>query len=224
MNSLAQQVWLLVDTACPHAVVGVARGDRVLAEVSLTETMRHAETLCGAVEQCLTTSNLTMDDVSGVAVGEGPGSFIGVRIGIAYAKGVAVARQIPLVGVSTLKALANACDVPEGIGFSVIDARRQQVFLAKYRRQNIEGQIVVETLVEPKAVDIPEAEQRVTGADFVVGFGIEPCVTHPTRGATAIRLLRTLQQKIVQQGDVIDECARLVPNYCREPDAKPNVI
>lgn len=83
--------WLLLDTACPRAVVALTRENTVLAEIYLHEYKRHGELLSSAIESCLNQASLQVTDISAVAVGMGPGSFIGVRIAMAHAKGLCIA-------------------------------------------------------------------------------------------------------------------------------------
>ena len=103
--------WLVIDTATPVAVVGVVDLDGggcvVVDEVLLTETRRHAERLPEVVGGLMETHGATL---SGIGAGAGPGSFIGIRTGLAFAKGLARARSLPLVGISTLAALVLSDD------------------------------------------------------------------------------------------------------------------
>lgn len=93
--------WLLIDTSCPKACVSWVSAGQIKASVLMTEQKKHAENLPGAVSELLSGLDCGFADIDAIAVGVGPGSFIGIRIGIAYAKGIAFARNIPLVGVSS---------------------------------------------------------------------------------------------------------------------------
>lgn len=119
-------LWLLLDTACPRAVVAVARGGVVLAEVYLHEYKRHGELLSGAIETCLERAGYQISDIAAVAVGAGPGSFIGVRIAMAHAKGLCMALQIPMVGFNTLAGISA-----QGAKWVAIDARRNEFYVLK---------------------------------------------------------------------------------------------
>src|SRR5689334_11978411 len=99
--------WLLLDTCCPRAVVVLSVDKKVAAHRYLTDTRAHSEMLSPCIDEILAECGKTYRDLSGVVVGTGPGSFIGSRIALAYAKGLCVALDIPLVGVGTLVAFAH---------------------------------------------------------------------------------------------------------------------
>lgn len=117
-------LWLLLDTACPRAVVALACDGEVLAEVYLDEYKKHGEKMAEAVQLCLDKTGHAIGDLEAVAVGVGPGSFIGVRIAVAYAKGLCLALQIPLVGFNTLLGVPA-----QGAKFVAIDARRSEFYV-----------------------------------------------------------------------------------------------
>jgi tRNA threonylcarbamoyladenosine biosynthesis protein TsaB len=121
-----QPLWLILDTACPRALVALARNGIVLAEVTLDEYRRHGELLAGAIETCLSQAGCQISEINAVAVGQGPGSFIGVRVAMAHAKGLCMALQIPLVGFNTLAGIES-----HGADWAVIDARRNEFYALK---------------------------------------------------------------------------------------------
>jgi tRNA threonylcarbamoyladenosine biosynthesis protein TsaB len=86
-------------------------------------------------EDLLCACNLTAQDIEAVAVAAGPGSFTGVRIGVAAAKGFAWGKQIPCCGVSTLEAMATGFGAYQGLVVPVMDARRSQVYTATFRAE-----------------------------------------------------------------------------------------
>ena len=124
--------WLLLDTACPRAMVAIVLNGKIAAEVYLEEAFKHGEKLSGAIESCLTKANIKINQLEGVAVGRGPGSFVGVRVAISHAKGICMALQIPLVGICTLSAMAASFDF-DGFaqGFAYLDARRSEFYIKK---------------------------------------------------------------------------------------------
>ena len=116
-------LWLILDTACPRALVALTRNGVVLSEVYLDEYRRHGELLANAIESCLSQSGSQISEINAVAVGQGPGSFIGVRIAMAHAKGLCMALRIPLVGFNTLAGIEN-----HGLDGVAIDARRGEYY------------------------------------------------------------------------------------------------
>lgn len=125
-----------LDTATPATVVGVLRADGVAFEgrhdPAPGERPGHATRLLGLVDEVLSAAGLRLDEVTRIAAGVGPGSFTGLRIGIATARGLAQATGAELVGVSTLRALAAGAPAGERPVAAVLDARRAEVFAAAW--------------------------------------------------------------------------------------------
>ncbi|MDQ3035508.1 MAG: tRNA (adenosine(37)-N6)-threonylcarbamoyltransferase complex dimerization subunit type 1 TsaB, partial [Myxococcota bacterium] len=121
---------LAFDTSGDHGVVAVTTNGEVRAELHSRARSRQGESLLPAIERALAMGELTIGDIDLIAVGLGPGSFTGLRIGVATAKGLALARGTPVVGVRTSRAIARglfgALRVP------VIDAHKGEVFIAAY--------------------------------------------------------------------------------------------
>ena len=116
------------------SVALVAGGGELLGEITLRNHESHSERMLPALEWLLTTLGLSLRDCAAVAVSQGPGSFTGLRAGIATAKGLAFSLGVPLFGISTLEALAaNAPPAAEPV-CAVLNARRGEVFYALFRR------------------------------------------------------------------------------------------
>lgn len=96
-----------------------------------------------------------------IAAAVGPGSFTGIRIGLATARGLAQGLAIPAVGVSTLEALAEAVIVPQALICPLLDARRSQVYTALYRRESAPG-LGLELLIPPVAVELSSLVTRLS--------------------------------------------------------------
>jgi tRNA threonylcarbamoyladenosine biosynthesis protein TsaB len=165
---------LSIETATPLASVAIVEEGGVLAESSLRAPMRHLEWLLPAIERMLAHLGLAPAAIDAVAVSCGPGGFTGLRIGIATAAAWATMRRVPLLGVSTLEALACVPGV-EGLVLPVLDAHRGEVAGALYR---IARDGSAECLVPPLVVT-PErlmAEMMAhPGAVLVVGDGLCRC-------------------------------------------------
>jgi len=109
----------------------------------------HAEKLHVFIEKLLLEQNLTVADLDAVAVGKGPGSYTGLRIGVSTAKGLAYATGIPLISVDTLQALAKTIVIKKGLIVPMIDARRLEVYAAIFNKnyeqtRTTEAQIINE--------------------------------------------------------------------------------
>lgn len=123
---------LVVDTATRRGVVAAVLGQDVLAQRVHDQPTTHAERLFGMVEEVLADAGWIPSDVQLLAVGVGPGSFTGVRVGMAAAKGIGFALSIPLLGVGSLEAMAHAARRRLGPGpvVALIDAKKGEVFVA----------------------------------------------------------------------------------------------
>lgn len=153
----ADNTLLLIDTVgdAPGAVL--MRGDRILASAEFP--LRSASAvLLPELRRMLAISGLTVPDVNGIGVVSGPGSFTGVRTGLAMAKGLCEVASIPLASISRLQLLAEAADLQEG--FAVLDAGRGSLYIREERR------------TEPARewlATMGEFERTAAGAPIVVG-------------------------------------------------------
>ena len=127
---------LALDTATPYASVALTRGTMeqgsVLATLGLGGSISHSRKLLGGVEYLMEKSQIDWMDLDGIGVSLGPGSFTGLRIGMATAKGLAVGAECPLLGVSTLDGLAARC-MGTKLVCSLLDARKKEVYYGFYR-------------------------------------------------------------------------------------------
>lgn len=121
---------LVIDTSSETACVGVVDGGVVRAETSVRVSAQHGETLLPRVAQILETAGLARGAIDLVAVGLGPGSFTGVRIGLATAKGLALGLGKPIVGVRTSRVLAAA--VAGALRVVAIDGKKGEVFASAW--------------------------------------------------------------------------------------------
>jgi tRNA threonylcarbamoyladenosine biosynthesis protein TsaB len=160
----------------------------------------------------------TWADVDRLAVGIGPGGFTGLRLGVATARALAQGRGLPVVGVSSLEALAEPVDVPAVA--AVIDARRGEVFAAAW----LDGA----ALLEPAALAPDALAERLQPGTLAVGDGAvrfreqleRAGVAVPADGSPAHRLSALAVARLAQGREPADRDA-LLPDYRREPDAVP---
>ncbi|MEW6533565.1 MAG: tRNA (adenosine(37)-N6)-threonylcarbamoyltransferase complex dimerization subunit type 1 TsaB [Thermodesulfobacteriota bacterium] len=126
---------LAVHSTSPVLSVAVTENERVLAEHAAEPDRRHLENLPILINNLLTRLELKPVDIEGIAVARGPGSFSGIRVGLATAKGMALALGKPVVGVSSLAILAWQGLQDGEWGFPIIDARRNEVYTGLYHRR-----------------------------------------------------------------------------------------
>jgi tRNA threonylcarbamoyl adenosine modification protein YeaZ len=187
---------LAIDTATPAVTAGVVRRENVevLAERVTVDARAHAEQLTPNVLGALADAGLTVNDLSAVVVGCGPGPFTGLRVGIATAAAYGHALGIPVHGVCSLDAIGIDTT---GDALVVTDARRREVYWARYR----DG-----VRFDGPAVNAPA---DVPGAD--------DALSRPPAYPTASGLVRTVADWTAQP-------APLIPLYLRRPDAKPSAV
>ena len=122
---------LAFDTATPAVTVAVHHGTEVLAESTQVDVMRHGELLAPAIERVLAQADIGRGDLTGIAVGVGPGPFTGLRGGLVTARTMGAVLGVPVSGVCTLDVLAAEAQVP-GRFVVATDARRKEVYWATY--------------------------------------------------------------------------------------------
>ena len=122
---------LNLETATKNCSVSISQdGKTILCKEMAELGYSHAEKLHVFIEECLKDSKLTFNDLSAIAVSQGPGSYTGLRIGVSAAKGLCFALDLPLIAVDTLQVLASQLSITEGIIIPMIDARRMEVYSA----------------------------------------------------------------------------------------------
>ena len=151
---------LAIDTASSVSSVAVASEGKLQAEVTVEAGRTHSETLLSHIEGALSFAGVERSALRGVAVSIGPGSFTGLRIGLATAKAIAYGLSIPLVGVSTLAALALAVPVPDVHTLALMDAQKGNAYAGLYEWRDGSLHEVRPVRVAPLAEAIAEAADR----------------------------------------------------------------
>ena len=123
---------IALETSTEYCSLAVSEGTRVFAR-NVHAGQRHSEMALPALGELLCEAGLEMADVQGVVYGAGPGSFTGLRIACGVAQGLALAHNLPVLGISTLLALAENCDSEQVI--ACLDARMGEVYHAVYRKR-----------------------------------------------------------------------------------------
>ena len=151
---------LAIDTASSVSSVAVASEGKLQAEVTVEAGRTHSETLLSHIEGALSFAGVERSALTGVAVSIGPGSFTGLRIGLATAKAIAYGLGIPLVGVSTLAALALAVPVSDVHTLALMDAQKGNAYAGLYEWRDGSLHEVRPVRVAPLAEAIAEAADR----------------------------------------------------------------
>ena len=165
---------LAFETSAKAGSVALLEDGKLLAESYQNTGLTHSQTLMVMAEDMLKASGKTVADITAIAVAEGPGSFTGVRIGVAAAKGFAWGATIPCYGVSTLEAMAETLGIWEGHICPCMDARRSQVYNALFYVNH--GEITrVEADRAISLEDLGEEIKNLKKPVFLVGDGSNLC-------------------------------------------------
>ena len=153
---------LAVDTATQSCSVAVTDQRQLLAELTIANGRTHSRHLMHLIENVFEMAGLKVEQVDGFAATIGPGSFTGLRIGISAVKGLAYALHKPMVGISSLEALAWQCSQTPFLICAIIDARKKEVYSCRYRFKN--------------RILIKEGREQVASPGHILQGINEPCV------------------------------------------------
>jgi tRNA threonylcarbamoyl adenosine modification protein YeaZ len=223
---------LAIDTATLTGSVALVQDGVVRAESGLYMLGAHSAVIVESVRALLAQSKFTLDDVDAFAVGLGPGSFTGIRIGVAIVKGFGLATNKPVYGVGSLEILAAGALGATGPVVTAIDARRSEIFFALYDRAE-DGALSV--IAEPDHRQPVAAGARIGEllagrSATVIGDLDEPLRARVREGAKDARLVfaprvmgtplaRLLANEVLAGRAVLDD-GSMEPRYVRPMDAK----
>jgi tRNA threonylcarbamoyladenosine biosynthesis protein TsaB len=162
---------LAVESATLSGGVALLDGDRLLGEITLNIAITHSERLMSAVDRLLGDCGLAPADLDGLAVSVGPGSFTGLRVGLATVKALAMALDLPVAPVPTLDALAARLPFADAPVCPILDARKGEVYLSLYRwRRNSMAREWDYLAMTPEA-----AAAWLEPPVILLGDGVEAC-------------------------------------------------
>ena len=221
---------LAFETSAKAASVALTENGKLLGESYQNTGLTHSQTLMVMAEDVLKQCGKTAADVDAVAVAEGPGSFTGVRIGVAAAKGFAWGKEIPCYGVSTLEAMAESLGAFEGYVCPCMDARRSQVYNALFLAEG--GKLT--RVTEDRAIalaDLKEELKNLEKSVFLVGDGATLCYNTLSKEVPSLVLppehrlhqravgVAILAQRMADAG-IAPSGGELTPNYLRLSQAE----
>ncbi len=123
---------MALDSSTPVAGVALLRDGVLLKEIFCNYNKKHSETMLPMINQALSECECSLNDVDAVAVTCGPGSFTGLRIGLATAKGLCMSRNIPLIAISTLEVLAHNIVRNQALVGTILDARKNEIYMSLF--------------------------------------------------------------------------------------------
>ncbi len=224
---------LAVECSATPASVAILDNDKLIAESFANVKLTHSQTLMPMIENLLAASKTKLCDIEGFAISSGPGSFTGVRIGISAVKGLATAKKLPCVGVSTLLAMAQNYIDTDCIVCAVMDARCNQFYNAIFDIEN--GKIT--RLCDDRALmcdelleEIKNISQNGEKCVIIVGDGAEAFYkaastfekvkkAHPSREFQNAVGVGYAALESFQKGETISP-DELLPFYLRLPQAE----
>jgi tRNA threonylcarbamoyladenosine biosynthesis protein TsaB len=227
---MADVLILAIETATGCGGVALTRGTRgvgkVLAEYTLQPDLTHSRRLLGSIAAMMSVAGIDWKQLDAVAISQGPGSFTGLRIGMAAAQGIAMAADIPLLAVTTLDGLAaqvTAVDLPI---CCLLDARKQQVYAGFYRYEEQYCRRISPFLV----LGPEELVQHIHEPTLMIGPGTQAYQSlfadHPLLRFTPAGFLHPRAATIgfcgarLLAAEGVDEIEAIVPLYVRASDAE----
>jgi tRNA threonylcarbamoyladenosine biosynthesis protein TsaB len=223
---------LAFDTSSSISAVAVTAGDRVLAEDHSAGSKHQGDVLLPRIAAVLAAAGVPLSAIELIAVGVGPGSFTGLRIGLATAKGLALATSIPIAGVCSLRVLARGVIDLRELAIPVLDAGKGELFGAVYARR---GE-ALQTLLPPLRAQPDELAQRIAsvahGASVLCGGGARQHFQALRAALGADASLADIERDLPQARHLAREAvlrvacegpsdlATLEPVYLRDSDAK----
>lgn len=178
---------IALESSAVTASVAVCEDETLLAQSFQNSGLTHSATLMPMAADLLKNAGLTLEEMDVVAVAAGPGSFTGVRIGVAAAKGLAWPGDKPCAACSTLESMAWQCAHMDGEICAVMDARRNQVYNARF----LAADGVISRICVDRAVGIGELAEEIKKSknpQILVGDGARLCYNALTRAGIGVRL------------------------------------
>lgn len=231
-----QPIVLSIDTATPSSSVSLTAGTRLdghcLASLTLGGKVTHSRRLLTVIDWVMEMVDVDWATIDGITVSLGPGSFTGLRIGMATAKGLAAGAEKPLIGVSTLDGLAAKCTT-DSLICALLDARKKEVYAAFYRRDlaGLTERVGDISVLPPEKLVGLIAEPVLMIGDGAVGYkdlfrealgeklSIAPAMLHEP---SAVALGMMGAEKLLS-GEQLD-LASAVPLYVRSSDAELSLL
>ncbi len=218
---------LAVDSSAKSASVAVLEDGRLISECFVNTALTHSCTLMPMTDNVLAQANLSMSDIDALAVNRGPGSFTGIRIGVAAVKGLAFSNNLPCAGVSTLESMAYNFRDENCTVCSLMDARCNQVYTALFEIKD--G--TVSRITDDDAMSVDDLETKLLNINskiYLCGDGAMLC--YDSFGKEADNIILPDENRRYQRAygtglaafahGEFNDSALLTPTYLRPPQAE----
>lgn len=219
-----------IDTSTMAASVAVIEDNQLVCEYTINTKKTHSQKLMSMIENMLKESDLNINDIDLIGICVGPGSFTGLRIGMATAKAIAHVNNIPIVGVTSLEMLADNMNLCDKKICSILDAQRNQVYTAKF-------EYIGNRLVQINDTDILEIDKLINEIsssedDYIlIGEAVYKyeeklkdieniSIPSPSHNVTKASSLCSIALEKYNQGENIESCYTINPMYIRKSQAE----
>lgn len=219
-----------IDTSTMAASVAVIEDNQLVCEYTINTKKTHSQKLMPMIENMLKESDLNINDIDLIGICVGPGSFTGLRIGMATAKAIAHVNNIPIVGVTSLEMLAANMNLCDKKICSILDAQRNQVYTAKF-------EYIGNRLVQINDTDILEIDKLINEIsssedDYIlIGEAVYKyeeklkdieniSIPSPSHNVTKASSLCSIALEKYNQGENIESCYTINPMYIRKSQAE----
>ncbi len=225
-----------IETSSLTGGIAITGSGEILGEIIMSGTRTYSRRLMVSIVWLMEQMDISWQDIDLITVSLGPGSFTGLRIGLATVKGLAMAHNIPVMGIPTLDIMAENCSLEDSrLICPVIDARRMQVYTSLYQPSPSHGlrQILNYTAVSPEALPgiLPTENDILFTGDGLATYGKHILKMFGTRAVFAPRRLWhpppslagiMAEEKIKNGESAPADPASLIPLYCRLSEAEEN--
>ena len=219
-----------IDTSSNATSIAVIEDNKLICEYTINTKTTHSQKLMPMIENMLKISEVNVNDMDMIAICQGPGSFTGLRIGMATAKALSHVNNLPIVGVNSLELLAGNMDLSDKKICSILDAQRTQVYMGQYKFEN-------NKLVEIKSVDVVEIDElleelKSSNEEWIlVGEAVYKyedkikeieniCVPAPSHNVNKASSLCTIAMNKYNQNIDVYDCYTINPVYIRKSQAE----
>ena len=219
-----------IDTSSNATSIAVIEDNKLICEYTVNTKTTHSQKLMPMIENMLKISEINVNDMDMISICQGPGSFTGLRIGMATAKALSHVNNLPIVGVNSLELLAGNMDLSDKKICSILDAQRTQVYMGQYKFEN-------NKLVELKSVDVVEIDElleelKSSNEEWIlVGEAVYKyedkikeieniCVPAPSHNVNKASSLCTIAMNKYNQNIDVYDCYTINPVYIRKSQAE----
>ncbi|WP_315073664.1 tRNA (adenosine(37)-N6)-threonylcarbamoyltransferase complex dimerization subunit type 1 TsaB [uncultured Clostridium sp.] len=198
---------LSIDSSSKVATAALMKDNKLLGEITLNDKKEHSVILMSIIENLLKANNLNIDDIDGYVVSKGPGSFTGLRIGMATIKGISFGSNKPYVSVSSLDALALSAANFDGIICPIMDALRNSVYTALYKGHSADS----------------ITDMKSNNTDFDIPVTLEKILDYSALDLNElVEIIKEKEEKVIFIGDGVDKYKDYLIENCPNCYFPPN--